>query len=532
MKDKIEIQEKIINLLINDHNLVNTFVANKLEPENFDPKYRPVLYAVHNAHTQSVRLTENGFVDFVERTVVDGSYAKWTEKKVDGPKQPIMAERALFLNVSKFIRATKDDFELYLKQFKEISSREKANQLFEKYQTNVKNGTFFDAVSGLAEGLTGLSNQNSTSKAQMIFVDKSSQAFMQSLKDKRENPVELLLTGIPELDESISVGLTPGSLTLFVADVGGYKSTMMLNVGLNVFKRSKKSVLFVSLEMPEHMVKCKIISRETGVHFDKIVNPQKLSDAEMQRIEDEWAKWNFEHKFVILDASDDRLSVADIKFEIEKNIAFFKPDVVIVDYITILAPEKWYIKQQSHEWVGHMCKGLRQLGRKHKFAVISAAQLGRDAIKRLKTQKEGQQTVGSEDLRGSHEFSADSDGIYVLVPHPNQPNQKIQLFCAKSRYGKKTFNGSTRAILDVNADIGRITGSIDATWGHDESSNDIAVKHGESVDSKMNFDDNLDLDNFEDAPSAPKPMIKIEPLKEAKKPAEKKSNGRVALDLD
>lgn len=530
MKDKVQLQEKIVNLLINDHDLVNLFVAHKLEPEAFDPLFRPILYAIYDAHTRSVKLTENGFMDFVERSVTDGSYAKWTEKKVDGPKQPIMAERALFLNVSKFVRATKDDFELYIKQFRETHSRERANFLLSKYQEAVKNGAFFDAVSGLAEGLTSLANQNSPSKAQMIFVDKTAKSFMQQLKEKRENPAEQLLTGIPELDDSIGVGLIPGSLTLFVADVGGFKSTMMLNVALNVFKRSKKNVLFVSLEMPEFMVKCKIVSRETGVKLHKIATPKLLSDSEVQKVEEEWAKWELENKFAILDASDDRLTVADIKAEIERHIAFFKPDIVIVDYITILAPEKWYIKQQSHEWIGHMCKGLRQMGRKYGFAVISAAQLGREAIKRLKSQKEGQQTVGSEDLRGSHEFSADSDNIYALVPHPNQPNQKLQMFCIKARYGKKTFSGSNRAILDVNPEIGRITSSTDATWGHDD--NDVAVKHGESIDSKMDFDNDLDLDSFDDSPPPPKPTIKAEPVLEPKKPAEKKGNGRVALDLD
>ena len=530
MKDKTECQEKIINLLINNHDLINIFVANKHSLETFDPRYRPVLFALYDAHTRSVRLTENGYIDFIERSVADGSYAKWTEKKVDGPKQPVMAERALFLNVSKFIRATKDDFELYLKQFRETHSREQANALFEKYQAAVKNGTFFNAVTDLAEGLTGVSNQNSVSKAQMVFVDKSAKSFMDELRNQRDNPADKLLTGIPELDESMSVGLTPGSLTLFVADVGGYKSTLMLNVSLNVYKKSKKNVLFVSLEMPRHMVLCKIVSRETGIKMHKIATPSLLSEDEWQRVEAEWLKWELDNKFAILDATDEQLTVADIKAEIEKHIAFFKPDLIVIDYITILLPENWYRKLRSDEWIGHMCKGVRQLGRKHKFAVISAAQLGRDAIKRLKTQKDGQQTVGSEDLRGSHDFAADSDNVYALVPHPNQPNQKLQMFCIKARYGKKTFNGSPRAILDVNPEIGRITGAVDATWGKEDAATDPAVQYGESVDSKMNFDNNLDLDGFDTEPAV-KPTIKIEPMPQPKKVPQKE--GRVAaLDLD
>lgn len=384
----------------------------------------------------------------------------------------------------------------------EIVSRSKTTDLLSRFQAKANNGDFRQSLVELAEGLQNLSSKNENDKYSFRFADDTSDEFMAKLKHDRLNPAEQLSTGFPELDNAIS--MDPGSLNLFVADVGGFKSTIMLNIALNLYKQFGKDVLYISLEMPEDMVKKKIVSRETGVMFGKIHKPFLMSDGEFSKVEDEWKKWKNPHRFAIID-NKDQLDLADIRGAIETYISIFRPRAVFLDYITILAPEKRYAKLASHEWVGFMCKGLRQLGRKYGFVVISAAQLGREALKRLKSQKEGSQTVGSEDVRGSHDFSADSDSIFALVPDPNQPKQKLQVFCIKSRYGDKTFDGQGKVKLEVKPEIGKIMSSADATWGHDESTKDKAVKHGETMASQISFDDNLDIDDFEDAkPKNPK----------------------------
>lgn len=530
MKSKIECQENVLSILATNPHLVNSLAAARVEPVVFDPVYRPLLYAIYDANARDLLLTENGLDEFVHRSVANGDYAKWTEKVIDGPKGPTLAEKQLFNRILSFALPDKNDFEFYLRQLKEWHARDRSNLLFEAYQAKLKNGTFIDALSELAGGLQSISHQNGDSKAKMIFVDKTAKEFMERLRKRREHPEEKLLMGFPELDEAIGIGLAAGGLTLFVADVGGFKSAMMLNIALNIFKRSKKHVLFVSLEIPEEQVKFRILAREVNIKLHSIANPEKLTDEEVARIEAEWEKWNVDNKFVILDATDDRLSVADIKASIETHVSFFKPEIVVVDYISILAPEKWYIKQQSHEWVGHMCKGLRQLGRKHGFHAISAAQLGREAIKRLKSQKDGQQTVGSEDLRGSHEFSADADNIFVLVPHPTQPNQKLLVFGVKCRNGDKSFGGKNRIELDVRKEYGQITSAYNVTWNNGDSDNDYAIKHSESIAATIDFDNDLALDDF-DVPAKPVTAIKTPPVQAEKKMTEKQP-GRKNIDLD
>jgi len=509
MKEKIPCQEKILYLLLNEPSLINKLQLEGIEPDFFDSKFKSLLFGIYNAHQRSVRLTSVGYTDFVQKSINSGEYAKWNNiKKIDSPKQVILKESGIFVNVSQMQRASVDDIDVYISSVREIHTREKVNELLDEFQNGAKKN-YMQAISGFSEGIEKLRLEGSSNSSTWSFLDEEGKSFMDKLREERENPKERLSTGITDLDESMAVGLPSGSLTLFVADVGGYKTTLMLQIALNVYLRSQKDVLFVSLEMPKEMLENKIMASETGISNNHINKPELLTDKEMDRLDGEWDKFTGQSMRFCIEDTQERLTVSAIKAKIEQEAGYFKPRLVVIDYISILAPEKSYEKQAPHAWVGHMCKDLRQLGRKHGFAIISAAQLGRDAIKRLRSQKDGKQTVGSEDLRGSHDFSADADNIYALVPNPTQQQNQLQMFCIKARYGKKEFNGSTRAMLDVNADIGRINGATDAAWGDDNS--DPVVKKAE--ETTVNYDLNLDLDaeDNEDYSSVKTDKIKTGP---------------------
>ena len=521
-KDKEQLQQKIIHLLLRYNDLVAIFVAHKIDINDFDPDYRVLIQAILVCHTKSCVLTKNLFEDFVTRSVNDGSYQKITGRKVDGPKTAVLKENRTFFNAFELDSADKNDFELFIKSLRETVARSKTTELFNLFQERSKTGKtdFYQSIAELSDGLQKLSTSATNDKFSMVFLDESSEGFLKTVKDERSNPKPRLSTGFPDLDKAIGTGLEPGTLTLFVADVGGFKSTMMMNIAMNIFRQFNENVLYVSLEMPEILLKKKMVARDTGLWFSKLINPQEMTDDEMKKLEEEMTKWNnSSHRYGILDTKD-RLAVSDIRAAIESYITSFRPRAVFVDYISILAAEKSYARLNSHEWIGFMCKDLRQMGRKYGFAVISAAQLGREALKRLRAQKEGSQTVGSEDIRASHDFSADSDNIFALVPDPNEPNNKLQVFCVKARYGDKTFDGQGKVRLDVNRRCGRISSYEDASWTNSPASKDASIKHVEQVATNLSFDDNLDLDDF-DTPKAAG-SIKIE-SKDVEKEFVKKS---------
>lgn len=484
-------QRKILHIVINNNVLYESFLKN-LRPEYFSAKYSPLAIAIRSMHVKDVLLTKNSYSDFIGKACESSEYEKWTGNENASKNMTVIAEASLFTEIANIESASKDDFDHYSLKLKEHYVKQQTNVLLATYQKDSKSD-IYKASSVLAESLKALSSLDDVGEIKVVDVaEYASDEWLKELEHRRTAEDSRLLTGFPEIDYAISVGLQPGMLTLFVADVGGMKTTMMLNIALNVARISNENVLFVPLEMPIKMLTHKIVSRESRVEMRKIEQANLLSDSEFEKVKREIEKWDdFKDKFVMLDSTK-RLRVSDIRNSIIENYAWFKPKLLVIDYISIMRAEIADERKPTHEQIGQMCKDLRSLGDEFGISVISAAQLSRDAIKKQRTQKDENQSFGSEDLRGSHDFSADSDNIFAQMKMPSQPDEKLQVFCIKARYGSTTFeDGKNYAILNTAPNIARITSEQDATWGFDTV--DDSIKHAESMIDGMDLSNDLDF---------------------------------------
>jgi len=499
-----ESQEKLLNLVINNQELIPIFLSKDYGPEHFDPKYRPLVYAIEESHIRSQIFTQNYFLDFVQRSVGTGDYKKWTGNDVASSIIAHTNENRIFQLLKNLEKTDKNDFELICRKVREHYVKVQSGSMMSKFQKEQNNG-YLQAVQNLSENLNILvSGSSEGNSASWASVDEFGEEWIDSLEKEALNPKKILSTGIGPFDQTMPMGLSIGSLTLIVADVGGFKSASMINIALNVCKISNENVLYVSLEMPKDMLMTRIISRESCVPSENISKPQTLSSDQKNKIKDAVNSFRkISSKFAIIDAQE-RMTVSKIRAELEKRKHFFKPRLVVVDYISILSPETWYQKLAEHSWYGQMCKDLRQLGRKMGFGVLSAVQLNREAIKSLRNQKDGKQSVGSDALRGSHDFSADADNIFVQFPSPDQPKERLFLFCVKSRYGSTMFGSmknQTKATLEVHPNIGKIEEHVDASWSTDFNNSEMSefIKKADEVPSNPD----IDLDFSPTPPSAP-----------------------------
>jgi len=507
-----EAQEKLINLLVNNQSFIPEFLSQDFGPEYFDAKYKPLLSAIEYSHQKSQPFTENYFLDFISTSVSNGNYKEWTGNDVSSIIISHTNEKRIYQLVVNLDKVDPADFQLICRKVKESYVKEKSGDLMSKFQKEQSNG-YLPALQKFSENLSNLIvSSNDGNAATWTTVDDFGDEWYKNLENDILNPKKVLSTGIKPFDETMPMGLNIGSLTLIVADVGGFKSASMINIGLNVCKEFNENVLYVSLEMPKDMLMNRIIARESGVDTEKINKPNLLSTVEKQKIVDSISSFrNISPKFAIIDAQE-RMAVSKIRAELEKRKHFFKPRLVIVDYISILSPETWYQKLAEHSWYGQMCKDLRTLGRKMGFGVLSAVQLNREAIKSLRAQKDGKQSVGSDALRGSHDFSADADNIFVQFPHPDQPKEKLYLFCVKSRNGSTMFGpfkNQTKATLDVYPSIGRISACVDASVWPNSSDSEVSgfIKKGDEA-APINPDLDLSFDPTPPpAPLAKKPKV-------------------------
>jgi replicative DNA helicase len=215
--------------------------------------------------------------------------------------------------------------------------------------------------------------------------------------------------------------------------VGGlitHNTNTMMNIGLNIYEKGH-NVLFVPLEMNRIDLAGRIVSNRAKIEFNKMAHPRLLSDEELLRIKEAKVWLNQNHKFAILDVSE-RTSVESLRRQIEKHAIYFKPDLVVIDYIALMEVDK---AQRNDLAIGEILKNLRFMGRRYGFHIMSAAQIGRAAL--MKIREEGFEAArpDSTALRGSHEYSADSDSIFALFPNPEETN-KLKVFCIKARWGK------------------------------------------------------------------------------------------------
>lgn len=208
-----------------------------------------------------------------------------------------------------------------------------------------------------------------------------------------------------------------------------HNTNMMLNISLALYDRGH-SVLFIPLEMSRVDLMGRVIANRAKINFNKLACPEMLNEEEWSRIKECQIWEEHQHRFCILDA-DERTSVGRLQQEIEKRSLAFKPDVVIIDYIANLKPDRRFGDRNDLE-IGEILKSLRFMGKKYGFHVISAAQMGRQALKSLKDDATG--VPDSTSIRGSHEYSADSDTIFGLMKVKDEPD-KIKLAVIKARHG-------------------------------------------------------------------------------------------------
>lgn len=279
-----------------------------------------------------------------------------------------------------------------------------------------------------------------------------------------------------------------------------HNTTMMMNVAMNIWEQGH-NVLFVPLEMPRELLYWKMMSRQAEVSFDHLLKPKQfLTEEDWTKVKDATVKIAG-HKgshLYIMEKLDGHTTVSEILRQIERHADVFQPRAIVVDYVGILAPDASMRNERDDVKIGLMLKALRQAGKpgaltEKGFGTISGVQIGREALKRVRKLGTNKTSFHSEDLRGSHDYSADADNIFAQMKDPAQPNNRLLLFHLKTRYGKPVFsNGESKVSLFVRPDISLIR-DLHNGWMADNK-DDILNKVESNIDDVLDFDDPEELD--------------------------------------
>jgi archaellum biogenesis ATPase FlaH len=478
---KKDIEKKIIFLLLKHKLLIENFIREGLSQDFFCEEHKFIVLSILDVFSaNNVLLTFGTFYDKIQTMRI--------------PKDRVEQEFIYSSCASAYVEI--DDFPLLIDKLYEEFLKSTLDNSLSNLNNNIRKKPTIETIKSLMSDLENVVSRVKLRKkcGESYFddIDNLSKEMIERLEGIKDGTITedpLILTGIDEVDETMMTGLEEGTLTLFTADVGGGKSSVILNIGLNVWK-SGHNVLFVPLEMSRKQMWIKACARDAKINSRLFYKPKDLTEEQLEKIKKVKESWSkYPAKFFIMQEPG-RITIRKIQETIENHIDIFHPRLVIIDYVANLEADKDRYGRNDLE-IGDMLKEMREMGKTMGFAVISAAQLGREALKRIRksgAMKEKAQ-VNSEDIQGSHQYSADADNIYAMLEHPHEPRSKIDLFVVKARNGKKTFeSGSVRATLSYQPEHSYIYtdhyGEADA-MKPDDHEFDFISKKDEDPDKKI-----------------------------------------------
>ena len=237
-----------------------------------------------------------------------------------------------------------------------------------------------------------------------------------------------LSTGLFDLDRKIS-GLNKSDLLLIAARPGMGKTSLALNIALNVAKKYPKTVAFFSLEMSREQLALRLLSNESFLDNQKLVTGQ-LTD-------EDWGK---------LSIASSALSQTDIRVDDNPSITVAEMNakcrrldnlgLVLIDYLQLMtaaAPGK--TGENRVNVVSEISRALKIMAKELNVPVICLSQLSR-----ANENRENKRPRLS-DLRESGAIEQDADIVMFIYrdDYYNQDTENHNLaecIVAKNRHGE------------------------------------------------------------------------------------------------
>ena len=257
-----------------------------------------------------------------------------------------------------------------------------------------------------------------------------------------------LPTGLRDLDRMLG-GLNNSDFIVLAARPGIGKTSLALNIALNVAKKAeKKTVAIFSLEMSREQMVVRLLSSEGLVDNTKLTTG-RLTEEDWQRVG---------RAASVLSAVDIRIddnpaaTVASINAKCRRleNLA-----LVVIDYLQLMSDSGYGTRRSDNRAtvVGEISRAIKVMAKELNVPVLCLSQLNRETEKR----KEHKEPMIS-DLRESGSIEQDADSVlFIHRPNEEEPNA-FQLILAKNRHGE--------------------TGRIDVAWTPQYTTfNDMERRH-------------------------------------------------------
>ena len=287
--------------------------------------------------------------------------------------------------------------------------------------------------------------ENTTSDIEEFSVKNLISEYRELLKNKE--CTDILKTGINSLDGIIGDGFRKGELISIAGESGGFKSTLMYNIALNIALRGEKVLIF-SYEVNRNEINEIFVSILTRINSIKL-KTRLIKDGEMEKIEDALATIESLDNLYIFD-NNSRLT--DIKLIGLQT----KPALILIDYLQIM-PDISKDTVQSLEYV------TRQLKIMTGNSMINCPIILLSQFSRAEKSEDGgrKKTRTIQDLKGSSGIEQNSNIVIFTEATTDSEDWKDTVKENIIIHVKKNRNGPKNKIL---VPIDRTTHWIDPIY--------------------------------------------------------------------
>ncbi len=221
-----------------------------------------------------------------------------------------------------------------------------------------------------------------------------------------------LKTGFDDLDHILS-GLQPGSYNLIGARPAMGKTSLALNIAINVATEEKKKVIYFSLEMSKEQVEKRLF----------VMNAEKNN--------------TLLHDNLIIDDTPG-ISICELRKKCHEYSLKQGLNLIIIDYLQLMSGKAEYQEEYQGRTreIAEMSMGIKEIAKELQVPVIVLTQLPREVERRSNFRP---QLV---DLRGYGTTEQDSDVVLYIYRddyyNKNSIKQNIaEIIVAKNRYGER-----------------------------------------------------------------------------------------------
>lgn len=252
-------------------------------------------------------------------------------------------------------------------------------------------------------------------------------------KDKyfKDNETAKNYIGFPKLDDLLG-GLEGGDVIVIGARPAVGKSAFVTQITSNLAEKGKK-IGFYNLEMQEKQVYERFVVSGSGISLTRLRRAKKFLGDEKERFDS--ANEVLEQRSNIVLTTGNR-SVSEIRLE-SRHMDY---DIIIIDYLQLLKPDKSYGGNRTAE-VGAISKAIKALAMELKIPVIALSQLNR--VSEMKETKEPTMA----ELREAGDIEQDAS-VIILLWNLTEDRKKKGCKVEKQRQGE---NGTV--VLKFNGDL-------------------------------------------------------------------------------